>query len=123
MYSDSALYPRARAKTSCTDQSLTDRQGILNTFSRRSWILSGSVALVGLAIGVPFLLLSRDRSQAPQALRIDRARMHDGGLGSGVPHPNIVPDDLRQKYSPTRRGELHVAFSKDTSIILFPRNI
>ena len=90
----------------------------MHTFSRRIWIVSGSVALVGLAIGISFLLLSRDRSQVQQPLRIDRATMHDAGLGGAAPRPNVVPDDLRQKYSPTRRVEFHVACSHDTSVFL-----
>jgi len=85
--------------------------------------VSGAVALVGLVIGVPFLLLSRDRSQAPLPLRLDRARVHDIGVGGGAPRPNVVPDDLRQKYSPTRRVEFHVACSKDTSIFLLASGV
>src|SRR5207244_12180453 len=69
------------------------------------------------------LLLSRDRSEAPQPLRIDRARMHEGGLGGGAPRTNVIPDDLRQKYSPTRRVEFHVACSKDTSIFLLASGV
>ena len=95
----------------------------MQTFSRRNWIVSESVALVSLAIGIAFLLLSKDRSQAPPPLRIDRARMYDGGLGGGAPRPNVVPDDLRQKYSPTRRVEFHVACSKDTSIFLLASGV
>ena len=95
----------------------------MHTFSRRIWIVSGSVALVGLAIGISFLLLSRDRSQVQQPLRIDRATMHDAGLGGAAPRPNVVPDDLRQKYSPTRRVEFHVACSKDTSIFLLASGV
>jgi len=85
--------------------------------------VSRSIALVGLAIGVPFLLLPGDRPQAPPPLRIDRARMYDGGLRGGAPRPNVVPDDLRQKYSPTRRVEFHVASSKDTSIFLLATGV
>ncbi len=95
----------------------------MHTFSRRIWIVSGSVALVGLAIGVSFVLLSRDGSQVPQPFRIDRARMHDAGLGGAAPRPNVVPDDLRQKYSPTRRVEFHVACSHDTSIFLLASGV
>jgi hypothetical protein len=95
----------------------------LHTFSRRSWIVSGSVALMGLAIGVPWRLLSRDRSQAGPPLRIDRARISDGSRGVGAPRPTVVPDDLRQKYSPTRRVELHVACSKGTSIFLLATGV
>jgi len=85
--------------------------------------VSESVALVSLVIGIAFLLLSKDRSQAPPPLRIDRARMYDGGLGGGAPRPNVVSDDLRQKYSPTRRVEFHVACSKDTSIFLLASGV
>ena len=95
----------------------------MQTFSRRNWIVSESVALVSLAIGIAFLLLSKDRSQAPPPLRIDRARMYDGGLGGGAPRPNVVSDDLRQEYSPTRRVEFHVACSKDTSIFLLASGV
>ena len=38
-------FARGRPKTSFTDQGPSDRQGILHTFSRRSWIVSGSVVL------------------------------------------------------------------------------
>ena len=96
---------------------------MLHTFFRRNWIVSGSLAPVSLAIGIAFLLLSKDRSQAPPPLRIDRARMYDGGLGGRAPRPNVVSDDLRQKYSPTRRVEFHVACSKDTSIFLLASGV
>ena len=85
--------------------------------------MSGWVALIGLAIGIPLLRLYGDRSQAPQPLRIDRARVSDAGLGVGAPRPNVVPDDLRQKYSPARRVEFHVACSNDTSIFLLATGV
>jgi len=94
---------------------------MLHTFFRRTWIVSGSLATVSLAIGMAFLLLSKDRSHAPPPLRIDPARMY--GLGGGAPQRNVVSDDLRQKYSPTRRVEFHVACSKDTSIFLLASGV
>jgi len=44
-------------------------------------------------------------------------------LGGAAPRPNVVPDDLRQKYSPTRRVEFHVACSNDTSIFLLASGV
>jgi len=49
--------------------------------------------------------------------------MNDGGLGGGTTSTNVVLDDLRQKYSSTRRVEFHVTCSKDTSIFLLASGV
>lgn len=79
--------------------------------------------MISLGIGVSWLLLSSNRPQAPQLLRLDRAGTYDGGPVVATPRTNVIPDDLRQKYSPARRVEFLVSSSKDTPIFLLATGV
>src|SRR5438105_15619651 len=71
-------------------------------------------------IGILLLGLHADRSQKPPPLCIDPAKMHDDG---GAARPTVVPDDLRQKYSTTKRVTFHVTCSRANSIFVLATGV
>jgi len=86
-------------------------------------IISGSVVIIGVAIGVPLLQLFSHHAQEPQLLRLDRVGTDGGGVGMIVRHVQVIPDDLRQKYSPTKRVEFHVSCGHDISIAVWATGV
>ncbi|MGI8964512.1 MAG: hypothetical protein ACR2H1_00300 [Limisphaerales bacterium] len=86
--------------------------------SRRSWIMIGSVAVIGLAIAVVLFLPSGDKPQTPMALRMERQKSGDTGNKAATPSSNIVLDFFSTKYSLSHRAEFHVTSSQPSAIFV-----
>jgi hypothetical protein len=95
----------------------------LKKFGRGRLIVGGWVAFVGLVVGMQLLRLSKDPSPSPQLLRLDRGRMADKDRADAVQPTDLVLDDIRQKFAPTRRVEFQVDTSRDTSVFVLATGV
>jgi len=95
----------------------------LHTFSRRSWIASGSVALIGIVVATALLWSSVGQLQTPKTLRIDRQKVGGAGKGAAAPSTNVISDFFRLKYSPARRAEFHMTSSQPVAIFVLATGV
>jgi len=92
--------------------------GVMRTHSRRTLIVAGSVAVIGIAVATSFIWSSDGGSLTAKALRIDRQELEGAGDGVSVPFTNVVADFFRLKYSDAQRAELNVTSSQAIAIFV-----
>src|SRR5215831_7061599 len=97
---------------------LARRARMLKCLARRSLIVGGGVVVVGLAVGVQCRWLSGAASRTVPVLRMDRGWRFDSSPIMRAQSSQVVPDDLRRKYDPTRRMEFQVVTSQMTSVFV-----
>jgi len=90
---------------------------------RHAWVLRSSIVVVALVVGILFVLLYSHGPQAHQPLRIDRVATNTGDSALVAGRTNVIPDDVRQMYSPTRRVEFVVSSTNDTSIFVLATGV
>ena len=90
---------------------------------RHDWVLRGSIVVVALVVGILLVLLYSHGPQALQPLRIDRVATNTGDSALVAGRTNVIPDDVRQMYSPTRRVEFVVSSTNDTSIFVLATGV
>ncbi len=92
--------------------------GVMRTHSRRTLIVAGSVAVIGIAVATSFIWSSDGGSLTAKALRIDRQELGGAGDGVSVPSTKVVADFFRLKYSQAQRSEFHVTSSQSIAIFV-----
>ncbi len=90
----------------------------MSKLSRRPWIRSGSLAVIGMVVAAALLGSCGYEPRTTEPLRIDRQRIGSAGKGAAVPSANVVADFFRLKYLPAQSAEFHVTSSRPIAIFV-----
>ena len=96
------------------------------TASRRMRIVSTTIGVIGLGMGLGLVWLLSGESQRTPILVLNR----EGQTGAHAPRQavtaersKVVLDDLRRKYDPRNRVEFRVSSTQDTSIFVLATGV
>jgi len=92
--------------------------GVMRTHSRRTLIVAGSVAVIGIAVATSFFWSSGGGSLTAKELHFDRQKLGGAADGVSVPSTNVVADFFRSRYSAAQRAEFHVTSSQSIAIFV-----
>lgn len=90
----------------------------MRTHSRRTLIVAGSVAVIGIAVATSFFWSSGGGSLTAKELHFDRQKLGGAADGVSVPSTNVVADFFRSRYSAAQRAEFHVTSSQSIAIFV-----
>ena len=94
----------------------------MNALPRRSRILGGLMIAFGLVIGFLLLRFADGHLQSREMLRMRRGNMRDS-FEVGTLSTNVILDELRQKYPPSRRIDFRVTCVEDASIFVLATGV